>query len=197
MMKPPAFADALVSGLSTSAATANEILGDLAEEWPEHVDQDGPRRAARWYWAQALRAVPHLLQQWWRETSWRTMVGVIATMALLGYVPGAVVDGAAHELRPIGPLLREPLMVVVWAATHVAVGALVARVTQKAPLVLIGALWVASFTRLVLFLATYGGHAFPVTVIGVWVGMQLGTLILMVAGVLVVVRRRELVKLVT
>jgi hypothetical protein len=201
-MKPPAFADALVSGLSASPATANEILGDLAEEWQEHVDQDGPANAKRWYWGQALRAIPHLIQQWKRESPWTVVVGVVVVavvarvlVALAGAVATAALYHSASydgwQTSPIRPW-RVVFMLGVGVATlmNFGVGALIAFLMRRAPLMVIGWMWVLYMATDVSF-GILPSLDHPVIAVVGWFISNAAAALMMVAGALVVLRRRE------
>jgi hypothetical protein len=205
-MRTPAFADALVSGLSTSPATANEILGDLAEEWTEHVDQDGPGRARRWYWGQALRAIPHLLHQWWFHSHWPAivlaLVAAVISMLLLRFVGAGTTLLLLHTLGEWQPLYPDPrwtlfvlmpVLLLAGAFTDFAVGALVAVVVRRAPVVVLAWMWVLVVATDVSFyiVPPTGNVGFSV---GAWLIGKLVALPLMVAGAVLVLRSRDRVR---
>jgi hypothetical protein len=153
-MRTPAFADALVTGLSASPSTANEILGDLAEEWQAHVEQDGHAAAKRWYWGQAFRAIPHLLQQWWLQSNWTAIVVVLAAAVVARLLLAFAGAGATHALlrsggewQPLHPdphwitWVMMPVLLATAAFTNVAVGASIAAVVRRAPMVVVAWTW--------------------------------------------------------
>lgn len=76
-MKPPSLARALVR-LFTAAEDRALLLEDLAERYREVARTKGRRAAKRWYWAQALSAVPWALTPdgaLLRRRSWAGMLG--------------------------------------------------------------------------------------------------------------------------
>jgi hypothetical protein len=194
-MKPPAFADTLVNGFSVSPAIANEILGDLAEEWPERLARDGPRRASRWYWGQTVRAIPHLLRQWRRESPWTSVVGALAaavvTRMLLTIVFSRIASLINHNGASYGALFVGALVGRV--AMDMAFGGLIARFVQRTPLVYLTIVWVLSLVAELSMRSTLwdirGVPAMGTTELALV--SILFVLPVMVTGALLVIRTRE------
>jgi hypothetical protein len=67
MIAPPLTAERLLQGLSARTDFRDGILGDLAEEYAERAEREGVPAARRWYYREAVRAVPHLLLHWARS----------------------------------------------------------------------------------------------------------------------------------
>lgn len=54
--------EALLESLGADPAFAEDVLGDLAEEYALRAEQDGVAAARRWYAREALRSAPHLVR---------------------------------------------------------------------------------------------------------------------------------------
>jgi hypothetical protein len=195
-MKPPALADALVNGFSVSPAIANEILGDLAEEWPERLDRHGPRRAARWYWGQTVRAIPHLLRQWGRESSWTTIVGCLIAAVLMRMLVAFVVNRAVGAIDlnalPNGTLFVVAL--VARLATDVGFAVLVAQVFRQTPLIYVTIVWLAYLVMQLWVFSTHRDHPTQSMAMGITEWGLVSILVwlpLTLAGALFVIRTRE------
>lgn len=88
---PPRLARAILSIVSP-AEDRELLLGDLAERYRAIASSDGPARASRWYWGQALRGVP---------------AGVLATVDSLWRGSGG---GLGADIgRSVRSLRRRPL----------------------------------------------------------------------------------------
>jgi hypothetical protein len=61
-MRPPWFTERLLGSFIENPAVAEDVLGDLTEEWHERAKRQGPRAASWWYRKQAARSVVHLLR---------------------------------------------------------------------------------------------------------------------------------------
>jgi putative ABC transport system permease protein len=57
-MRPPSLARQIVAWLA-APESREYLLGDLTEAFTARLERDGPRRARRWYWRQALLAAWH------------------------------------------------------------------------------------------------------------------------------------------
>ena len=62
MSQPPRAVESLLKGLGADPYLSDVILGDLAEEYDQRAAFEGEVDARRWYTAEALRSVPHLLR---------------------------------------------------------------------------------------------------------------------------------------
>lgn len=80
-MTHPRTVEMILDGLLGNSSMKDALLGDLRQEWSERASESGERAANGWYRVQALRTVPHLLLQWWRETPWHALLG--AALAIL------------------------------------------------------------------------------------------------------------------
>ena len=113
MSQPPRALESILKGLGADPYLADVILGDLAEEYSERAAFDGEIDARRWYTAEALRSVPHLL----RSAMARLRVGDIprlignALFAWLALIPVGLVVYVllAIVLRLFGIPRFEPL----------------------------------------------------------------------------------------
>jgi len=92
-VEPPALAEGLVAGLIADAGLREAVLGDMAEEFADLRDRAGRQRASRWYWWQAVGAVPSLVRS--SFSSPLVTVGVIAG-ALVAYVATAALIVASN-----------------------------------------------------------------------------------------------------
>lgn len=80
---PPKIPSFLLKRLSHQYHRAN-ALGDLEEIYRQKNEESGARIAKRWYWGQAVRSIPHLINSWiyWSYTmlknyfkmTWRNML---------------------------------------------------------------------------------------------------------------------------
>jgi hypothetical protein len=100
MMQPPRSAERVLESLGANADLHDAVLGDLAEEFATRVEWDGASAARRWYYAQAVRAIPFLLRSWLRQAQrgdLSRLFGIVATsyigLLLIGGAVGVV--GAA------------------------------------------------------------------------------------------------------
>ena len=77
-MRPPAFAQALLSAVAPSHD--HEIVaGDLHEEYLSIASSRGAKVANRWYWAQTLLSIPSLLSYSRANTSALRRIGITLT----------------------------------------------------------------------------------------------------------------------
>lgn len=77
-LRPPALARILVR-FSACLRDRDFLLGDLEERFCELAQRHGSRTARRWYWKQALSAVPWAVASHWarlRPTSWSPLSGI-------------------------------------------------------------------------------------------------------------------------
>ena len=91
MTQPPRLAESFLASLGAQPEFRDGVLGDLAEELSLRTAWDGARAARRWYYREAMRAVPHLLRDWARGLRVRDvtrLIGVAITsytfMAIIG-----------------------------------------------------------------------------------------------------------------
>ena len=91
MTQPPRLAESFLASLGAQPEFRDAVLGDLAEELNLRAAWDGVRAARRWYYREAMRAVPHLLRDWARGLRVRDvtrLIGVAITsftfMAIIG-----------------------------------------------------------------------------------------------------------------
>lgn len=61
-MRPPWFTERLLGSFIENPEVSEDVLGDLAEEWHERSERQGPRAASWWYRKQAARSVVHLFR---------------------------------------------------------------------------------------------------------------------------------------
>jgi hypothetical protein len=61
-MRPPWFTERLLDSFIADPEVSEDVLGDLAEEWHQRAEREGPRAASWWYRKQAARSMVHLLK---------------------------------------------------------------------------------------------------------------------------------------
>jgi hypothetical protein len=159
MIAPPPTIERLLESLSTKTDFRDGVLGDLAEEFGLRSEREGDTAARRWYYAEALRAAPHLLGDWARglrkpgvmhlanvvfasfvfaETLLFFVELTLASLLnLFGVTPVMLTPST---VRPLAPALGLGLL----AIGALMGGCIVAWLDDKAPLVsaiALGALW--------------------------------------------------------
>ena len=104
-MSPPRLAERVLEAFIGDEKVADDVLGDLAEEWSERVEREGAHRASWWYWKQVARSVAHLLRVPGRGSgSGRgDAVAVVVALVLVG-VPVFLVTAWAGMMTSIGGL---------------------------------------------------------------------------------------------
>ena len=123
MTQPPRLAESFLASLGAQPEFRDGVLGDLAEELSLRAAWDGARAARRWYYREALRAVPYLFRDWARSLRVRDvtrLIGVVITsyvfMAMIGVtalVVARVVVGAMGLSSALDWLGRnEPISVI-------------------------------------------------------------------------------------
>jgi hypothetical protein len=162
MTTPPFRTETLLAALAADAPYRDDILGDLAEDFAIHVEEQGVREARRWYRRQALRTAPHLLRQWAmrlgafdvaRLIAWTLLTEVttqlfwLAARAVIVASFGVVPDSVGIVDLAWRSLVRAEAVSINWgylsaAASSVLVGYGIAHVERRAALgtcVVIGA----------------------------------------------------------
>ena len=94
MSTHPRHVEVLLSSLGARSEFGDALIGDLAEDFALRAERDGARAARRWYYRQALRAIPHLVRSWWetaRARDVRRILGVAATSYIMVLMIGLVV----------------------------------------------------------------------------------------------------------
>jgi hypothetical protein len=61
-MRPPWFAERLLDSFIENPEVAEDMLGDLTEEWHQRSKSQGPRAASWWYRKQVAKSVVHLFR---------------------------------------------------------------------------------------------------------------------------------------
>jgi len=97
MTTPPHAAERLLDATGATAPFREALLGDLAEEFACRVAQEGEGAARRWYWWEALRAIPHLLRDAVRTVDVRLALN-LAAGALTAYIVTLMLVGTAAAL---------------------------------------------------------------------------------------------------
>jgi hypothetical protein len=98
MTIPPRTTEVLLQSLGAHAAFREPLLGDMAEEFTMRHGRDGPASARRWYYREAVRAVPHLLYDFARDLSMselRRQGSILLLAWFLTSVITAVLSGMA------------------------------------------------------------------------------------------------------
>lgn len=91
-MAVPRWVERLLQSLGADPVFAEDVLGDLAEEFEVRGRWDGARAARRWYYREAVRTAPHLLRDWRRR--FRLREAVPLTWALLAGFASSAALGA-------------------------------------------------------------------------------------------------------
>ena len=176
MSRPP-FAERLLLGFLTDPALGEAILGDLTEEWRMRITRDGRVAADLWYWAQAIRTMPHLLRDWCvnatRRDVGRRLAGILVVLGIavlpataahvtanMGLAVAGLMLGSLSASEGGMPLTLNWLAIVAIPLAVSAVCALVGAYvlgsrTRTAPLVSVcwlGAAWIAVSATLPLAL---------------------------------------------
>ena len=82
-MRPPAFAQALLSAVAPSH-DYEIVAGDLHEEYLSIARSKGAKAANRWYWAQSLLSIPSLLSySRWNVSAFRRVGITLISLAVL------------------------------------------------------------------------------------------------------------------
>lgn len=153
---PPRAAERLLMSLGADSEFADEVIGDLAEEFALRVRWDGVPAARRWYYGEGFRVAPYLLRDWWRERVRADAVHVMTAVVVASLVTWVVEKVAARNLDPVvvawwrvvgqspvyfGSMLSWTLL------DGLLCGYLAARIGRRAPVVstLVAAAWWAAF----------------------------------------------------
>jgi hypothetical protein len=149
-IRPPRAAEVILESLGAKPEFRDSLLGDLAQEFSERAEHDGPRAARGWYYREAVRATPHLLRSWSHGLHVRDLThlaGVAAsawtTVLMVALLIGGVIQGSmralgfAWTMRPILP--GDPRIYTIGLTAGVIGGALggyaAAWLDRKIPLV--------------------------------------------------------------
>jgi hypothetical protein len=97
--RAPRHVEALLQSLGADRDFADDVLGDLTEEYLLRVQWDGALSARRWYYAQALRTAPYLLRDWRRRLGPRDVSSVAVAM-LSAVLAAFAADAAIVALLP-------------------------------------------------------------------------------------------------
>ncbi|HYD53400.1 MAG TPA: permease prefix domain 2-containing transporter [Gemmatimonadaceae bacterium] len=139
---PPRTAELLLETLGAAPELRDAIVGDLAEEYAWLVDATTVRDARRWYWREALRAVPHLLRSSMRAATWgdvRRRAGIVLSAFAIGYV-FMKIGGLGIHLAWRAPWTVESMPAIiavsraVWTAATLGAGYVAARIDERTPL---------------------------------------------------------------
>ncbi|MEO5814658.1 MAG: hypothetical protein ABIT20_05200 [Gemmatimonadaceae bacterium] len=149
MIAPPLTVERLLAGLSARTSFRDGVLGDLAEEFSERAERDGPSVARHWYYREALRAAPHLALDWVRTLDVRevrrlvnAVFGAYFLTLLLGWFMMSVVDSTmemlGYDAWPVA-VMHGPAMLILSLADAAAIGLLTgycgASLDKKTPIV--------------------------------------------------------------
>lgn len=114
--QPPSIAAWLVE-LFASADHAENLLGDLTEEFSDIALKLGVASARRWYWRQSMKTIAHLSGAAFRTERW-SLVGVVTLGFLLHWLfvalPAQVIVAILHAQRPYSNLHYD---LYVWLVT--------------------------------------------------------------------------------
>jgi len=154
MTRPPRVAESLLAALLPSGDCRETVLGDLAEEHADRVATYGVGAAARWYWRESMRTVPHAMRAWLRGLRYpeaallmmiapaMLVVGQLfqySLMALVVWSWGTVPDSwnilfaAWRDVREFRPVVAHTVFAAGWLIP-IASGYIAARLDRRAPL---------------------------------------------------------------
>ena len=158
MTTPPRTAELLLETLGAEPELRDAVVGDLAEEHAWIAEVVGERDARRWYWREALRAVPLLAGSALRRLTWNDVqrrAGIALSAYMLTLVLSVVVGitvnvvavrmlGAETLATPAGlwTMLGVQLVQATWSS--VLAGYVAAWLDDDAPLtsaITLAALW--------------------------------------------------------
>jgi predicted tellurium resistance membrane protein TerC len=176
----------VLEGFGASRTYAQDLIGDLAEEFALRAERDGHRSARSWYRAQTLRSVPHLFIDWFRTARRHDYVRALTAVWIAYCCVAGMGVMALASLRAVVAAAGHPLLVIPPAATVVvgmivalACGYIVAALSQDAPLIAAFAFVVLVSATNLAVAAVVGLHVwgFPrppvssITVVAVWLLM--------------------------
>jgi hypothetical protein len=105
---PPVVAEAILESFGADHEFRDAILGDLAQEHAQRVEQYGARPARLWYYRQAVLAMPALLRNWLSGAKWRDARRLL-NVAALSYVLTMMIQVAIFFVSAlIMPLFTSP-----------------------------------------------------------------------------------------
>ena len=148
MTTRPLIVERLLEGLSPATPFRDAIIGDLAEEFRQRAESDGPGSARAWYYREAVRLVPHLLSASLRSfrggdlpqlanvllmslvlsalTLFFALLTGTSVMSALGYTAKTTADG------PVGLVMTAIGLVAVGVSSIVG-GAVAASLDRRTP----------------------------------------------------------------
>jgi hypothetical protein len=100
-MRPPWFAERLLDSFIENPEVAEDMLGDLAEEWHQRAESQGPRAASWWYRKQVAKSVVHLL----RSGCGPALTPALFGSALAAALPLLLFTGWAGAMTSIADLV--------------------------------------------------------------------------------------------
>lgn len=100
-MRPPWFTERLLDSFIENPELSEDMLGDLAEEWHQRSERQGPQAASWWYRKQAARSVVHLL----RSGCGRALTPALFGAALAAALPLLLFTGWAGVMTSIADLV--------------------------------------------------------------------------------------------
>jgi hypothetical protein len=111
MIAPPRNIELLLASLGAERHFCDAVIGDLAEEFAHRAERDGLGTARRWYYREAVRAMPHLANNALRRLGMRGVlhrVGIAATaytvVLMTTLTAAAIIGSVAAQLRHGAPL---------------------------------------------------------------------------------------------
>jgi hypothetical protein len=100
-MRPPWFAERLLDSFIANPEVAEDVLGDLTEEWHQRSKSQGPRAASWWYRKQVAKSVVHLF----RSGCGPALTPALFGAALAAALPLLLFTGWAASMTSIADLL--------------------------------------------------------------------------------------------
>ncbi|MGH7669805.1 MAG: hypothetical protein ACRENQ_09970 [Gemmatimonadaceae bacterium] len=148
MTRPPRLFKQVVGAFCPSGAVADDVLGDMNQEFAQRVEAHGPAAARRWYRAEATRTLPHLVVRYVTTLHMRDLLylaGVaavaLATSTLLGSISLVpLFDWLRRSHRALAVALS-PATGVLFAATAGYTAALLGRRAPFQSALALGLAW--------------------------------------------------------
>jgi hypothetical protein len=135
---PPRAAQSLVEALLPDPETREVVVGDLLEDHAIVRRLHGATTASRWYWSQAVRSAPRLLQMTALQLSARAWFRCAALVLLAYVILAALVMAGQIVLQLVDPYVgsshRELLSVGMSTLCAVTGGFVAACLARSAPL---------------------------------------------------------------
>ena len=167
MTAPPRFTESLLTTVGATPEYAELVIGDLAEEFASRVRHDGVSAAQRWYRREAVRSLPHLFRNGFRECGLRGVTHFLG-VAVTAWLFVAMTLGTAFSILfstviRVWPEYRQvieggtgwvPFVLFILSSATFTGGMFAAWLDKRAPLASAAALGVVWATTELVLMAT-------------------------------------------